>query len=390
MPDMNMLLHESRGAMLREIPRNADVFLSAGCSGSWYFKWIEECCGHIRRHIGLEYYMPRPDQLPANVEWIENTCSDMSDVSDGVCDVIFSGQNFEHLWPEELIGFFLESARVSKLNGLLVMDSPNRSITEALQTWSHPEHTVEATVEEAVELAELAGFSVTAVKGIWLDRDPATGGILPHAPTDAGTLSVTERILGAVPHPQDAFIWWVEARRNNSPPDAAALSRRVHQIFANAWPERVGRMTTGAAKLHHLKQGSWLSQIPTGFMSPILYGPYMPLPAGQYSCEFYLDSRPTGGTTALICDVVIGRLPTPLVSERVTLTGGRRTVKLQFTLDQLEFGLEFRCFSESGAPFLCYKHVDFKDLRRVRAIDLSVPLATPPRAFEAADYPWEA
>jgi SAM-dependent methyltransferase len=182
LPDINHTLHDSRSARLRQLPRFSGAMLSAGCAERWYFDWISARTGHHGRHIGIEFYSPQPADLPDNVEWIANTAGDMNAVADATCDVVFSGQNLEHLWPQDVIGFFLESYRVLKQGGLLIVDSPNRLITEPL-VWSHPEHTVELTPEEARRLTELSGFEVIVVKGIWLCRDSRTGRMLPFDPT---------------------------------------------------------------------------------------------------------------------------------------------------------------------------------------------------------------
>ncbi|WP_210332908.1 class I SAM-dependent methyltransferase, partial [Methylosinus sp. H3A] len=61
--------------------------------------------------------MPRPETLPANVTWIVNTAGNMESVGSSSCDIVFSGQNIEHLWPGEILGFLAEAARVLKPGG---------------------------------------------------------------------------------------------------------------------------------------------------------------------------------------------------------------------------------------------------------------------------------
>ena len=106
----------------------------------------------------------------------------MAAVGTGSVDLVFSGQNIEHLWPEQTVAFLVESNRVLHDDGLLVVDSPNRAITEAYQ-WSMAEHTVELEPSEAVTVLGLAGFAVERMKGLWLCRED--GRLLPLDPTTA-------------------------------------------------------------------------------------------------------------------------------------------------------------------------------------------------------------
>lgn len=95
--DISELLHHERGERLASMPRTGGTLLSAGCAGLWYFDWVKEMYGAVDRHIGIEFYSPRPEVLPKNVEWIENTVGDMKDVADRSVDTLFSGENLEHI-----------------------------------------------------------------------------------------------------------------------------------------------------------------------------------------------------------------------------------------------------------------------------------------------------
>lgn len=173
-PDLSHLLHHLRGNRLARLPRGITRLVSVGCAGSWYFNWFEEKYGPVEEHIGVEYYLPKPNDLPDGVVWITNTAGHMPDVPACSADAIFSGQNIEHLWPEDIVGFFSESYRILENNGLLIIDSPNRSITERLN-WSQPEHIIELTVYEIRQLCKYAGFDIKRFFGIWLCEHPSTG-----------------------------------------------------------------------------------------------------------------------------------------------------------------------------------------------------------------------
>ena len=153
--------------------------MSAGASGAWYFDWVEASYGRVTRHIGVEAFSPEPEDLPAHVEWLAADIAGpggIPAVADHSVDLLFSGQNVEHLWPSQMVAFFVEANRVLADGGLLVVDSPNRAITAAYG-WSMGEHTVETTPSEAAELLSAAGFRVASMKGVWLCR--AGGELLP-------------------------------------------------------------------------------------------------------------------------------------------------------------------------------------------------------------------
>ncbi len=345
---MNELLHAQRTAQLRRMPQGAKVFLSAGCAGRWYFDWIEEAYGDLDHHIGIEYYSPEPDDLPGNVSWIANTVGDMADVVDSSIDLVFSGQNIEHLWPEDVVGFLVEANRVLVTGGALVVDSPNRLITKALN-WAHPEHTIEFTPAEAAELAELAGFAVDSVAGLWLCEDD---GLLPHQVSDE--LELVARTVGGLDSPEESFVWWLEARKVGAP-DRAALEERVNQIFAKAWPERLGRLVPLSGDLS--ADGSEIVSRP-GTESAVFFGPYVPLRAGRYSIEFEVTQLDAASGSAGWCDVMSEEVGELAIEHLPYLMVGETTkISLDVELDELVFGLQFRLISNGSSRLQSPMHV---------------------------------
>jgi hypothetical protein len=250
LPEINFheLLHGCRSALLRKMPKISGTMLSAGCSGRWYFDWIAECTGHRGPHIGIELYSPKPADLPTNVKWIANSVSDMNGVATSSCELVFSGQNIEHLWPEETLGFLLESWRVLAPSGWIIIDSPNRLLTEPLG-WSHPEHTIEFTPAEITRLLELGGFQISALKGMWLCRDPLSTKLMPLMPSFTyGNWSLYERLLLADVDPDNSFLWWIEARKTKAP-DRDAMLSLITEVNNRAWPERSSRFKSDAGEI---------------------------------------------------------------------------------------------------------------------------------------------
>ncbi len=240
--DFNVRLHELRSIELRRLPIDGGVLLSAGCAGGWYFDWLEACAGPFERHIGVELYAPEPPELPANVTWIAETASAMPGVADDSVDVVFSGQNIEHLWIDDMVGFLTEASRVCRSGGWLVIDSPNRVSVEAMG-WTHPEHTIELAASEATYLLALAGFAPRVVRGLWTCRDPRTGDWLPLFGELGDVREVLERTAG-VRDVDDAHLWWIEAQKTGEPAPVADLRSAVDELFAQHWNRRVNRAAT--------------------------------------------------------------------------------------------------------------------------------------------------
>lgn len=360
-PDINHLLHHLRGRRFAELPKGIARLVSVGCAGTWYFEWIEEMCGPIGSHVGVEFYAPTPDKLPRNVRWVSNTAGHMPEVPDRSADAVFSGQNLEHLWPEEVAGFLLESHRILDDSGLLVIDSPNRTITSRLN-WSHPEHTVELTVPEIKMLCGLAGFDVTRCVGVWLCEDPRNGRLLRFDEMSRfGASRMSRRIRLAEHHAESSFIWWVEARKSGRSPMDEELLSAMDDIFAEAWPERCRRMLTISAD----RDGAWFDSRQRGGV--VMYGPYMPLRAGSYAVTFHLQCDPARirpDSLLGICDVLAATRSEPLCMAEVSNPQhdgqGRFSVTLDFALPATTFGLQFRVIGEQGIPLRVCSQVDIQ------------------------------
>ena len=354
-PDINHLLHFLRGQALGQLPQGAGEFVSVGCAGTWYFLWVNEKCAP-RRHTGIEFYAPRPNDLPANARWIANTAGNMEAAGDASADILFSGQNLEHLWPGDVANFLLESHRVLKPGGLLVVDSPNRRITARLN-WSHPEHTIEFEPAEARELLTLAGFDVTRTLGLWLCETPA-GELLPFSGmTDTGPWPLQRRIAAAANDPERSFIWWIEARRADRGPDEARLRERIAQIHAIAWPERLNRLLTSIGKPVERDGGTWFDS--EGRAGALTFGPYTALPPGRHeltmTVEYPEGVKPGAATGSLH----VSGGPEHAILARIDLAGGaageRIDVTLPFALPDTTFQVQFVVTAPSRTRMLARK-----------------------------------
>ena len=286
--NFNEMIHEERSKRLKSLPKFSGTVLSADCSGTWYFNWFEKCTGHNGRHIGLELYSQKPSDLPLNVKWIANSVSNMREVESSSVDLLFSGQNIEHLSPEDLTGFMLESNRVLKDNGLLIIDSPNRAVTQHLG-YIQPEHTLELTVDEAVALLTSAGFEVLEVHGLWLVIDPSTNKAMDIFSCKEGELSIDDRNKLAAENPDRSFIWWINARKKQ-PANKNKLDYLTENIFWKNYNSFFGsRFETGVGK-KNWNWGSSTVKINPNEKGHALYGPYIPLAAGKYTAIFHIKA----------------------------------------------------------------------------------------------------
>lgn len=355
--DFNHLLHHLRGQELARLPQQVPCFISVGCAGTWYFEWVQERCAPLK-HIGIEFYAPKPGDLPANVEWIANTAGDMSSIASCTGDLLFSGQNIEHLWPHDITAFLQESHRVLKPGGRLVIDSPNRLITSA-QNWSHPEHILEFTPAEAAEVIKAAGFEVEEVRGMWLCSDPGKGTPLPFAQLSASKpWPMARRISDAIAAPEHAFSWWIVARKAETMPDSARVADLVEQAFRAAWPDRVRRMQSKVGAPVTIDGAPWLRS--KGAPGELMSGPHMPLPKGSYSVRFDVRAIDRVGSEPLVrIDVVDGG--GAALASRSLAAHELANAELAFELSDTTFGLQYRVHGLNGARIECRRGVSLRD-----------------------------
>lgn len=89
----------------------------------------------------------------------------------------------------------------------------------------------------------------------------------------------------------------------------------------------------------------------------MIYGPYMPLKKGHHYAEFRLRAVDAADPRApvAVCDVVgsAGQVITSKTLTPAELQDSRGTVRLEFELDALEFGMQARCIALGSARVAC-------------------------------------
>lgn len=355
--DLNLFLHELRSRRLTAMPPGAEVVLSGGAAGQWYFDWFaERYPSVVKRHIGVEYFSPPPDPLPDGVEWLARTLGDIAPVAEGEVDLVFAGQVIEHLWPDDVVGFLCEANRVLRPGGVVVIDSPTRRITDALG-WTHPDHTVELEVDEITELLELAGFDDIDVTGLWLCYDRASARVLPLEVHEGGeNWPWQRRVAEAEARPEDSFIWWAEARKGETRADRIAVGKRMHEIYARERPRYFERMKSDFGPPMTDSTGR-VVRSPRGRSGLLLHGPSIAMPPGQSLARVSL--RAEEGTLVApgvpVAQLEITRdggetiADMTLAAADLPSGGAEREVALSFELPDTAFGCEIRLRSTGAA-----------------------------------------
>lgn len=345
-PDFYALLHQLRTHALADMPQGAKTMLSPGCSGKWYFDWVEQTYAHVPRHIGAEIFLDKPADLPPNVEWLARDTASIPEVRDNEIDLAFSGQNIEHLWPDQVKGFLLETHRVLAPGGWLVLDSPNRELTKPL-IWSHGEHTIEYSIPDVRELLDVAGFGDIAIRGIWLTRD--RGRLLPLSPFEKGApdaMEVLRRAALARNRPEDSFVWWAEARKRHAP-RVAELDAVLARMFAAAWPERLNRFVV-PGPVRDDASGRW-ARLGAGERGIVAEGPLFPLRRGRHTLRYRF--RGDGGAPCKVRLELtrgVGAQETSLASIAAESAGDGVLEAVVPLTDDMTFAFRTRLFNDGG------------------------------------------
>jgi SAM-dependent methyltransferase len=362
--DFNVFLHELRSHELERLPGGAETVVHGGAAGRWYLDWFaQRYPTPVRRHFAVEAFAPRPEGLGEEVTWLERSLGDLTPVGDGEADLVFAGQVIEHLWPEEIVGFLLESHRVLRLGGTLAMDSPNRRVTTAIG-WEHPEHTVEFRPDEMLELVTLAGFDRAQVRGIWLCLDRERNSFLP---LDASPRSwpTERRAAEAAARPEDSFVWWLEAERGDSEPDGERLVQRVGQIYEGYRAYRFAHLKHSVGSVSGIGRDR-LVATHAGEGGHLVFGPYVPMRPGNWIARFRLAAGPGRRTGPFgRVDVAIGSdaeivARKEMTDESLPLDGVLREVAIPFVLTRTELSVEFRAQSYGAVPMAAVLHVDLE------------------------------
>jgi len=360
--DLTSVLHDARTGRVRDLPQDARVILSGGAAGRWYFDWFEHnYAGDISRHIGVEALTPMPDALPGHVEWLSSTLGNLGAIPTGSVDLVFAGEVIEHLWPGDISSFLIEAHRVLAPGGCIALDSPNRSATQAIQ-WLHPEHTVEFSVDEIAELLELASFDEISIQGLVRAYDAERHRFLKLD-------EIAQEHVGSEKNtsvrPEDAFLWWAQARRRDADPQVEQLHARVRDLFRRFRSNRLTQLSSKMAWSADVVHSDRIAVAGDGEAGPLLYGPYLPMPAGAWTATFELrllepsiNKRTVVASANIVSDAGERELAMKALRARA-LSGNEWTrTDVQFELQEAAMGVEFKLITTGAAALEAKARVD--------------------------------
>ncbi|HVA74657.1 MAG TPA: methyltransferase domain-containing protein [Acidimicrobiales bacterium] len=106
-----------------------------------------------------------------------HSMTDLSGFADASVDLVYSGQSIEHVPPAEGRKVVKSVYRVLEPGGYFALDTPNGRVTRVQQPqFIDPDHKVEYTLEELLELVTSAGFEIADCKGTNLATDSVASG----------------------------------------------------------------------------------------------------------------------------------------------------------------------------------------------------------------------
>lgn len=326
--NFDSIIHAERGKLLQILPKGGRSFCSAGCSGTWYFDWIKDNYGSVDHHYGVELYSPKPHDLPDYVTWIENSVADMHGVPSASIDMLFSGQNIEHLYRDDFEGFLREANRVVAPDGYLCVDSPNRAVTQEMG-YVQPQHVLELTVDEACELVAAAGFTVESTYGIW--SCGSNEGRYVSVTEFASEEEVAERCDAATDDPSRSFIWWIVARKTG--PVRHDLTAVIERIMANAFPAFVkARFRKQIGRVKAIEGTETIISVQSVEHGFVFYGPYVPLAEGSYLAEFVVKFHDPSGFVSVDAACAGGAKVLARLEVPATNLGSWTRIELEFSL----------------------------------------------------------
>lgn len=186
-------LHEARKEFIKTLPE-AECIVDLGGACPTVIEGALYTSGYpyrARRLIIVD--LPHDDRLISPLDFHEETIvrdygviayvhssmADLSAIQDSVADLVFAGESIEHVTQAEAPVVIAEARRILKPGGHFCLDTPNSKLTRihSPEQFVHPEHKVEYTPNDLIDLLKEGGFDVIEVGGICPMPETAATGV---------------------------------------------------------------------------------------------------------------------------------------------------------------------------------------------------------------------
>lgn len=145
------------GYFQRYIPKDAVVLeIAAG-----YCEFINNITA--KRKLALDLNIAIKDFAGSDVEIILSSSTDMGQIKDGACDIIFTSNFFEHLAKEDISKTIRQARRVLKPDGKFLILQPNIRFC-AKDYWNFFDHISPLDDRSLSECLQTNGFQVVECK----------------------------------------------------------------------------------------------------------------------------------------------------------------------------------------------------------------------------------
>jgi hypothetical protein len=186
---------------------------------------------------------------------------------------------------------------------------------------------------------------------------------------DGPTMTREERANRAADRPEDSFVWWAEATRGTRRPKTDALDSRVRDLFLRFRRYRLSHSLSWVGRMEEVPHFGRVVRAARGKSGPMLYGPYIPMPSGQWEATFELHApdathhssdEPVAFLEVTHGDplVKLGGLAVAATDLSPASVWSRHT--LRFALDTTVMGVEFRVLSSGRADLFARASVDLR------------------------------
>ncbi|HKR61298.1 MAG TPA: methyltransferase domain-containing protein [Pyrinomonadaceae bacterium] len=186
-------LHEARKEFIKTLPKAEWIVdLGGACptviEGALYASdypyrakelIIVDLPHNTRMIVPLDFREERIVRDYGVINYIHSSMTDLSVIDDAFADLVFAGESIEHVTPAEAVLVIAEARRVLKPGGYFCLDTPNSKLTRihSPKQFVHPEHKVEYTPTELIELLQNGGFEVVDSGGICPMPETARTGV---------------------------------------------------------------------------------------------------------------------------------------------------------------------------------------------------------------------